>query len=77
MCTCLLHGQTAICGLDQVDFQRPIVISQVATQGAKQMLYSQYVVKYMISYSTDRRRWILYKGDSRDQRKVSAFDPSV
>uniref|UniRef100_A0A8C9YLB9 ferroxidase n=1 Tax=Sander lucioperca TaxID=283035 RepID=A0A8C9YLB9_SANLU len=53
-----------------VDFQRPVVISQVATQGARQMLYSQYVVKYAISYSTDRQKWIFYKGDSRDLRKV-------
>ncbi|XP_034741694.1 coagulation factor V isoform X7 [Etheostoma cragini] len=54
----------------QVDFQRPVVISQVATQGAKQMFLSQYVVKYSISYSTDRQKWIFYKGDSRDLRKV-------
>ncbi|XP_070832599.1 coagulation factor V [Chaetodon trifascialis] len=54
----------------QVDFQRPVVISQVATQGARQLFYSQYVVKYSISYSTNRRNWIFYKGDSRDLRKV-------
>uniref|UniRef100_A0A8D3BJD3 ferroxidase n=1 Tax=Scophthalmus maximus TaxID=52904 RepID=A0A8D3BJD3_SCOMX len=53
----------------QVDFQRPVVISQVATQGAKQMFQSQYVLKFSISYSTDRRKWIFYKGDSRDLRK--------
>ncbi|KAF7654098.1 hypothetical protein LDENG_00074670 [Lucifuga dentata] len=54
----------------QVDFLRPVVISQVATQGAKQMFYSQYVINYSISYSTDRRKWIFYKGDSRDFRKI-------
>ncbi|KAK1903337.1 Coagulation factor V, partial [Dissostichus eleginoides] len=54
----------------QVDFQRPVVISQVATQGAKQMLQHQFVTKYSISYSTDRKKWIFYKGDSRDLRKV-------
>ncbi|KAM9347623.1 coagulation factor V [Symphorus nematophorus] len=54
----------------QVDFQRPVVISQVATQGAKQMFQSQFVKKYFISYSTDRRKWTFYKGDSRDLRKV-------
>uniref|UniRef100_A0A671Y3N9 ferroxidase n=1 Tax=Sparus aurata TaxID=8175 RepID=A0A671Y3N9_SPAAU len=54
----------------QVDFQRPVVISQVATQGARQMFHSQFVTKYAISYSTDRRKWIFYKGDSRDLRKV-------
>uniref|UniRef100_A0A672ICK9 ferroxidase n=1 Tax=Salarias fasciatus TaxID=181472 RepID=A0A672ICK9_SALFA len=56
--------------LPQVDFQRPVVISQVATQGAKQMFHSQYVTKYSISYSNDRRKWIFYKGDSRDFRKI-------
>lgn len=64
--------QSSICGLLplQVDFQRPVVISQVATQGAKQLFQHQYVLKYFISYSTDRRKWIYYKGDSRDLRKV-------
>lgn len=56
--------------LQQVDFQRPVVISQVATQGAKQMFQSQFVTQYAISYSTDRRKWIFYKGDSVDLRKV-------
>ncbi|KAI4792102.1 hypothetical protein KUCAC02_033611 [Chaenocephalus aceratus] len=54
----------------QVDFQRPVVISQIATQGAKQRLQHQFVTKYSISYSTDRKKWIFYKGDSRDLRKV-------
>lgn len=54
----------------QVDFQRPVVISQVATQGAREMFQSQFVTQYFISYSTDRRRWIFYKGDSMDLRKV-------
>jgi len=51
---------------------RPVVISQVATQGAKQMFQSQYVVNYTISYSTDRRKWIFFKGDSPSFRKVSS-----
>ncbi|XP_059198172.1 coagulation factor V [Centropristis striata] len=63
----------------QVDFQRPVVISQVATQGAREMFYTQFVRKYWISYSTDRRKWFFYKGDSRDLRKffsgnVEAFE---
>ncbi|KAM9342334.1 coagulation factor V [Pholidichthys leucotaenia] len=57
-------------GFIQVDFQRPVVISQVATQGAKQMFYSQYVTKYAISYSNDRRKWIFYKGESKGFNKV-------
>ncbi|XP_071782422.2 coagulation factor V [Centroberyx gerrardi] len=54
----------------QVDFLRPVVISRVATQGAKQMFHSQYVINYTISYSNDRRKWIFYKGDSRNFRKI-------
>uniref|UniRef100_W5M0R5 ferroxidase n=1 Tax=Lepisosteus oculatus TaxID=7918 RepID=W5M0R5_LEPOC len=48
----------------QVDFQRPVVISKIATQGAKQLFSSYYVQKYLISYSTDKRKWIYYKGRS-------------
>ena len=58
----------------QVDFQRPVVISQVAMQGAKQIFQSQFVVKFLISYSTDRRKWIFYKGNSTDFRKVGVGD---
>nr|XP_061826788.1 venom prothrombin activator pseutarin-C non-catalytic subunit-like isoform X1 [Nerophis lumbriciformis] len=56
----------------QVDFQRPVVISQVATQGAKQLFHSQFVTNYSISYSNDRRRWSVYKGESRYPVKVFA-----
>ncbi|KAM6986712.1 coagulation factor V [Aplochiton taeniatus] len=54
----------------QVDFQRPVVISQVATQGAKQLFQSQYVVNYTVSYSTDRKWWIYYKGSSNEARMM-------
>lgn len=64
--------KSATCGFPhlQVDFQRPVVISQVATQGARQLFQTQFVEKYTISYSTDRRKWTFYKGDSNDFRKV-------
>ena len=45
------------------------MISKVATQGAKQLFSSLYVEKYTISYSTDRRKWTVYKGLSN--RKVN------
>ncbi|KAL7881544.1 hypothetical protein AOLI_G00083920 [Acnodon oligacanthus] len=54
----------------QVDFQRPVVVSKVATQGAKQLFSSHFVLNYTISYSTDRKRWIYYKGDSKLSRKT-------
>ncbi|MGH0143764.1 UNVERIFIED_CONTAM: hypothetical protein FKN15_054609 [Acipenser sinensis] len=52
----------------QVDFQRPVVISKVATQGAKKMFRSLYVTEYWVSYSTDRKRWVYYKGNSTSFR---------
>ncbi|XP_047456763.1 coagulation factor V [Mugil cephalus] len=54
----------------QVDFQRPVVISRVETQGAKQFLSHHFVQKYTISYSNDRWKWIFYKGDSKEYRKM-------
>ncbi|MCJ8732523.1 hypothetical protein PDJAM_G00212510 [Pangasius djambal] len=54
----------------QVDFQRPVVISKIATQGAKQLFASHFVLNYTIFYSTDRKRWSWYKGDSKTSRKT-------
>uniref|UniRef100_A0A3Q2NQU3 ferroxidase n=1 Tax=Fundulus heteroclitus TaxID=8078 RepID=A0A3Q2NQU3_FUNHE len=73
----------------QVDFERPVVISRVATQGARQLFQSQYATNFSISYSNDRRKWIFYKGDSRDfwktfqgneeayEKKENTFFPPV
>ncbi|KTF93689.1 hypothetical protein cypCar_00002725 [Cyprinus carpio] len=55
----------------QVDFQRPVVISKVATQGAKQFLSHNFVLNYTISYSTDKKKWTFYKGDSDTVRKAT------
>ncbi|KAB5577055.1 hypothetical protein PHYPO_G00205580 [Pangasianodon hypophthalmus] len=54
----------------QVDFQRPVVISKIATQGAKQLFTSHFVLNYTIFYSTDRKKWSWYKGDSKTSRKT-------
>ncbi|XP_043105316.1 coagulation factor V [Puntigrus tetrazona] len=54
----------------QVDFQRPVVISKIATQGAKQFLKHNFVLNYTISYSTDKKKWTFYKGDSDTVRKT-------
>lgn len=67
---CARGFESNLLPLQQVDFQRPVVISQVATQGAKQMFQSQFVTQYVISYSTDRKKWFFYKGDSMDLWKV-------
>ncbi|KAG1970332.1 coagulation factor V preproprotein [Pimephales promelas] len=54
----------------QVDFQRPVAISKVATQGAKHYFAHHFVQNYTISYSTDKKKWIFYKGDSDAVRKT-------
>ncbi|XP_062390504.1 coagulation factor V-like isoform X2 [Sardina pilchardus] len=55
----------------QVNFQRPVVISKVATQGAKEMFSSNYVVNYTISYSNDRKSWTYYQGDNDEDEEDS------
>lgn len=57
----------------QVDFQRPVAISKVATQGAKQFLKHNFVLNYTISYSTDKKKWTFYKGDSATVKKASDY----
>jgi len=57
----------------QVDFQRPVAISKVATQGAKHYFAHHFVQNYTISYSTDKKKWIYYKGDSDAVRKASDY----
>uniref|UniRef100_A0A8C1HP48 ferroxidase n=1 Tax=Cyprinus carpio carpio TaxID=630221 RepID=A0A8C1HP48_CYPCA len=54
----------------QVDFQRPVAISKVATQGAKQFLKHNFVLNYTISYSIDKKKWTFYKGDSATVKKT-------
>ncbi|XP_056088864.1 coagulation factor V [Rhinichthys klamathensis goyatoka] len=54
----------------QVDFQRPVAISKVVTQGAKHFFVHHFVQNYTISYSTDKKKWIFYKGDSDTVRKT-------
>ncbi|KTF81720.1 hypothetical protein cypCar_00017575 [Cyprinus carpio] len=57
----------------QVDFQRPVAISKVATQGAKQFLKHNFVLNYTISYSIDKKKWTFYKGDSATVKKASDY----
>ncbi|KAJ8350373.1 hypothetical protein SKAU_G00255030 [Synaphobranchus kaupii] len=72
----------------QVDFQRPVVISKVVTQGAKQLFTSHYVQKYTVCYSTDKRKWTVYKGisnsktftgnqDSHEVKENTFFPPLI
>ncbi|KAL4608796.1 coagulation factor V [Arapaima gigas] len=64
----------------QVDFQRPVVISKVATQGAKQFLSSHYVINYTISYRTEAKHWITHKAgnhNSHDVKENTFFPPLI
>ncbi|XP_018584646.2 coagulation factor V [Scleropages formosus] len=65
----------------QVDFQRPVVISKVATQGAKQFISSHYVLNYTVSYRTDGKNWITYKTFSGNKNsyevKENTFFPPL
>ncbi|KAK7154332.1 hypothetical protein R3I94_007620 [Phoxinus phoxinus] len=54
----------------QVDFQRPVAISKVVTQGAKHYFVQNFVQNYTISYTTDKKKWFFYKGDSDTLRKT-------
>ncbi|XP_043928298.1 coagulation factor V isoform X2 [Protopterus annectens] len=73
----------------QVDFRRPVLITEIATQGAKRFLSSMYITKYVVSYSKDGKRWTLYKGNSTMPQKFfegnnnaygikqNSFDPPI
>ncbi|KAM6438830.1 coagulation factor V [Rhynochetos jubatus] len=54
----------------QVDFQRQVLVTGIQTQGAKQFLKSLYVQKFFIVYSTDKRKWSTFKGDSSPAQKI-------
>ncbi|XP_040516089.1 coagulation factor V isoform X2 [Gallus gallus] len=54
----------------QVDFQRQVLLTGIQTQGAKHFLKSFYVQKFFIVYSTDKRKWNTFRGDSSPAEKI-------
>uniref|UniRef100_A0A4W4EHW2 ferroxidase n=1 Tax=Electrophorus electricus TaxID=8005 RepID=A0A4W4EHW2_ELEEL len=67
-------------GWIQVDFQRPVVISKVATQGAKQLFTSHFVQNYTVSYSTDRKSAVLFTFEGNREAhevKENIFFPPI
>uniref|UniRef100_F6WV22 Coagulation factor V n=1 Tax=Monodelphis domestica TaxID=13616 RepID=F6WV22_MONDO len=53
----------------QVDFQREVVLTGIQTQGAKQYLTSYYTTQFCIAYSSDRRMWRYFKGNSTSKHE--------
>ncbi|KAJ1119171.1 hypothetical protein NDU88_007357 [Pleurodeles waltl] len=54
----------------QVDFLKPVLISGIQTQGARQIFKHLYVREFFITYSNDKRNWMLFKGNSTTSTKV-------
>ncbi|XP_069492582.1 coagulation factor V [Ambystoma mexicanum] len=59
----------------QVDFLKPVHLTGIQTQGARQIFNQLYVKEFFITYSNDKRNWILFKGNSTTVRKM--FDGNV
>ncbi|XP_029459292.1 coagulation factor V [Rhinatrema bivittatum] len=73
----------------QVDLQRPVVITGIQTQGARQVFSQLYVTDFVVTYSLDKRKWIAFKGNSTNVQKIfdgnsdassireNTFDPPI
>ncbi|XP_036611939.1 coagulation factor V isoform X2 [Trichosurus vulpecula] len=56
----------------QVDFKREVVLTGIQTQGAKQYLTSYYTTQFSVAYSSDKRMWRYFKGNSTSKQKYFA-----
>ncbi|XP_043556810.1 coagulation factor V [Chiloscyllium plagiosum] len=54
----------------QVDLERPMVITEIATQGASAMFVQNYIKAFFIEYSADGKNWKYYNGKSRSYKQV-------
>ncbi|XP_020830327.1 coagulation factor V [Phascolarctos cinereus] len=73
----------------QVDFEREVVLTGIQTQGAKHYLTSHYTTQFCVSYSSDKRMWRYFKGNSTSKQeyfegnsdastiKENLFDPPI
>ncbi|KAM9003605.1 coagulation factor V isoform 2-T2 [Sarcophilus harrisii] len=73
----------------QVDFEKEVVLSGIQTQGAKQYLTSYYTTQFRVAYSSDKRMWRYFKGNSTSKQeyfegnsdatsiKENPFDPPI
>ncbi|XP_074164404.1 coagulation factor V isoform X2 [Sminthopsis crassicaudata] len=73
----------------QVDFEKEVVLTGIQTQGAKQYLTSYYTTQFRVAYSSDKRMWRYFKGNSTSRQeyfegnsdatsiKENPFDPPI
>ncbi|XP_072901602.1 coagulation factor V isoform X2 [Hemitrygon akajei] len=54
----------------QVDLERPMVLTEIATQGARQVLVSYFITAFYIEYSVDGINWKYYNGNSRSNKQI-------
>ncbi|XP_067849012.1 coagulation factor V [Heptranchias perlo] len=73
----------------QVDLERPMVLTKIATQGASEFFVKNYIRAFFIEYSGDGKNWKYYNGNSRSYKqlfqgnsdaaeiKFNRFDPPI
>ncbi|XP_067896780.1 coagulation factor V isoform X2 [Heterodontus francisci] len=54
----------------QVDLERPMVLTKIATQGASTFFVQQFITAFFIEYSGDGKNWKYYNGNSRSYKQV-------
>ncbi|XP_032888937.1 coagulation factor V isoform X2 [Amblyraja radiata] len=54
----------------QVDLERPIVVTEISTQGASAFFVQQYIRAFYIKYSVDGNNWKYYNGNSRSYKQI-------
>ncbi|XP_043341491.1 coagulation factor V [Cervus canadensis] len=48
----------------QVDMQKEVLLTGIQTQGAKHYLKSYYTTEFYVAYSSDKKNWRIFKGNS-------------
>ncbi|XP_078415826.1 coagulation factor V [Cetorhinus maximus] len=54
----------------QVDLERSMVVTKIATQGASVFFVQNYITAFSIEYSVDGNNWIFYNGNSRSNKQI-------
>ncbi|XP_062906834.1 coagulation factor V isoform X1 [Mobula hypostoma] len=61
-----MHGSAWI----QVDLERPMVLTEIATQGARIFFTAYFITAFYIEYSVDGINWKYYNGNSRSNKQI-------
>ncbi|XP_051869845.1 coagulation factor V [Pristis pectinata] len=54
----------------QVDLERPMVLTEISTQGASVYFVQYYITAFYIKYSVDGSNWKYYNGNSRSYKQI-------